>query len=249
MRQISVIFMVLCLTIVNYSKASDGVRFETKDNGSTITRTYDIDNFNEIYSTVVADVIFTQTTNGSSSLKITGPKLSVSRICVSVIEGVLRIENQYDDSGRSKRKNDVVKIYVSAPTIRRIENRGVGNININNSLKVSTLTLVSKGVGNISISNLTCGELFADLRGVGNIKLEGKATDATMSLRGVGDIKAYDLEVKNLTVDSRGVGNVECYATKSIYATSRGIGGVVYKGEPKDSEIVSKGMGSIRHKR
>jgi hypothetical protein len=44
------------------------------------------------------------------------------------------------------------------------------------------------------------------------------------------------------------VGDVECCATKSLNATSSGVGGISYKGSPKTKQIVSKGIGGVKKK-
>jgi hypothetical protein len=245
MKRTSIFLAIACILVSVGVYAAGTLSFSGSCDGSNITRTYNVGNFDALTTKVTADVYFTQTTDGSSSLRISGESKYVESTKVVVIEGMLTItstavkKSKYNDT-------DKVRIDISAPTLKKIVSTGVGDVKVNGKFTANSLTIVSKGVGDVEIKELNCKNLDVTLTGVGDVELAGKANTAEMSLSGVGDIEAYKLEVENLNVTSRGVGDVECCATKSLNATSSGVGGISYKGSPKTKQIVSKGIGGVK---
>jgi hypothetical protein len=247
MKRTGIFLAIACILVSVGIYAAETLSFSDSCDGDNITRTYKVGNFDALTSKVAADIYFTQTTDGSSSLRISGESKYVESTKVVVIEGMLTITS----TAAKKTKNnstEKVRIDISAPTLKKIVSTGVGDVKVNGKFTVNDLTIVSKGVGDVEIKNLDCGKLDVTLTGVGDVELTGKAKVAEMSLNGVGDIEAYKLEVEELNVTSRGVGDVECYATKSLNATSSGVGGISYKGSPKSKQIVSKGIGGVKKK-
>jgi hypothetical protein len=247
MKRTGIFLAIACILISVSLYAAGTLSFSDSCDGDNITRTYNVGNFDALTTKVTADVYFTQTTDGSSSLRISGESKYVESTKVVVIEGVLTITS----TAAKKTKNngtDKVRIDISAPTLKKIVSTGVGDVKVNGKFTVNDLTIISKGVGDVVMNDLNCKNLDVTLTGVGDVELVGKANTAEMSLSGVGDIEAYKLEVENLNVTSRGVGDLKCYATKSLNATSSGVGSIRYKGSPKTKQIVSKGIGGVKKK-
>jgi hypothetical protein len=249
MRHLCNILVVLGLLFSVGAAAAEPTEPSANEASNTITRTYQANNFDAICNRASADIEFTQTTDGSSSARAIGPAYLVERLKVTVIEGVLTITRDTEKGGKRKNTNqESVRFEISAPTLKSIESYGVGDVEIEGGLRVKNLSITSKGVGDVEIKNLECSTLNVTSSGVGDVELTGHATTADLTLKGVGDINAYKFKVDNLTVYSTGMGDVECYATSSIKAESRGVGGIKYKGSPKERKITSKGIGGIDHK-
>jgi hypothetical protein len=230
MKRTGIFLAIACILVSVGIYAAETLSFSDSCDGDNITRTYKVGNFDALTSKVAADIYFTQTTDGSSSLRISGESKYVESTKVVVIEGMLTITS----TAAKKTKNnstEKVRIDISAPTLKKIVSTGVGDVKVNGKFTVNDLTIVSKGVGDVEIKNLDCGKLDVTLTGVGDVELTGKAKVAEMSLNGVGDIEAYKLEVEELNVTSRG-----------------GVGGISYKGSPKSKQIVSKGIGGVKKK-
>jgi hypothetical protein len=250
MKRLSVILVVVLAFVSNVVMAGEVVNYTTLDTNGNITRTYtDIGNFDAVTSKVVGDIYFTQTTDGSSSLRIIGEAKYVERIKVVVVEGMLNITDNMEKRKTINNGGKELRIELSAPTLKKIVGVGVGDVKIPGRFTVKNLTIINKGVGDIDIKNLECESLTVKNSGIGDVELVGKANTADLTLSGVGDIEAYKFMVANLKVTSLGVGDVECYASKSINAESRGVGGINYKGSPKEANIISKGVGGVKRKR
>lgn len=207
-----------------------------------ITRNYKITEFNEIDASTVGNIQYTQSTDNTTSLEIYGPDNIVDLVEVAIHENTLLI------SMKKKRINNVkgMKLVISSPNLQALKIRGVGNATIENGLKTSTFKVENYGVGNVRINDLKCENVSVITQGVGNIELSGEAVNATLITEGVGNLKAEKLKCDNVDVRSEGVGNATCYATKSISATSKGIGNIRYKGDPEDKKINKAGIGSIK---
>jgi hypothetical protein len=57
-----------------------------------------------------------------------------------------------------------------------------------------------------------------------------------------------DFKVDKVKVSAQGVGNVEVYAANEIVIDARGVGNVIYKGNPKSKQISNHGIGSVKAK-
>lgn len=242
MRQIfnSILLMMLSLFSWINVEASTPIYEDIIEN-KVITRTYKVYDFNAIKSSAVCNIVFVQTSDGSSSLKIKGPAELISKIGVEVKEGVLCIEDN-----RRKNNKDKIEVEIIAPDLNAITSDGVGNILIKNGLKTNTLNINSQGVGNIVIYNLECSDLSASLDGVGNIELAGESVKALFQLGGVGSIKALNLKAQDVKASSSGVGNLSCYATKALDISLQGMGSISYKGNPTITNFEKYGWGKIK---
>jgi predicted GNAT family acetyltransferase len=245
------IFLAAVLMVVSTKVIASEVGFyDVNGSDERITRTYNnIGSFDAVSANTYGDIYVSQTSDGSSSLRIIGEAKYVERIKVVVIEGVLTITNENQEKNRMKvSEKNSVRIEITAPTLKSMVSKGVGDVLVNNKFVAGDLQITLRGVGDVKFNDLQCQKLKITHTGVGDVELKGRASTADMTLTGVGDIEAYDFKVDALTVLSKGVGDLECYATKSINAESRGVGEIKYKGSPSKKQIVSKGIGGVKHK-
>lgn len=239
--------LLLLIIIAAFSVANAGCsNFDIKPSKNIITRSYKIDSqFNKLNISVVGDVYYTQSTDGSCSVSAYGPDNIIDLFTVTNDEGTLRM----DMPRKTKRQGNVkVKILISSPELYAINTNGVGDINIENGLETNTFSIDSNGVGDINVNNISSESITINSRGVGNININGNTTNAELHSQGVGDINASGLQAKKVEASSRGVGNINCNATEEISASTRGIGNIAYKGNPTTKNISKAGIGSIRAK-
>lgn len=233
---------VMMLFIIGIFNSCTVIGDTIKPSKNNITRDYKVKEFNQIDATTVGDIFYTQVADGKSSVQIYGPDNFVKMVQVSVKDGTLLLTMEKHNQIR----NAKLKITISSPELNRINFKGVGDVNIEQSFNTAELNIESKGVGDIKIMDLTCEKLDVNSMGVGNVKLKGKAQSANLSSKGVGDIEAEELEATHIEANSKGVGDISCHATESLKASVKGVGSIKYKGNPTQKSFSKGGVGSIK---
>lgn len=214
-----------------------------KPSKKRITRNYNTKVFTKISIQTVADVTYKQTADSSTAVTIYGPENMVDLMAVTVEDNTLKIT--------TKRKVNFhkthLKIAISSPRINALNFNGVGDVVINDPIRSDDLRLENRGVGDIKVASFSGKKITVYSSGVGNINLAGEAEEACLDSKGVGDINASNLQAKKVTAEAKGVGDISCYATESIDASAKGVGGIKYKGNPTQKSLNKKGIGSISH--
>ncbi len=230
--------LLMCIVLGTTKVMADN----NEENQHYITRNFKVTAFDRIELATVAEVIYTQTTDGTATLQVYGMDSFVDQLEVDLKDGVLRLET----GKQVKFKNQKLKITLASPTLKSISSTGVGDILIDKGLKTSTLKISSEGVGNVKIRSLACDEVSIHSQGVGNVELTGNAGKAVLRSEGVGNIDAVDLKAGHVEASSQGVGNITCHATEALKASVEGMGSVKYKGSPSDKKFTKGGFGSIK---
>lgn len=229
---LAIILLSSCINMTNTISPSKTI----------ITRDYKVKEFAKINVGVAGNIYYTQSADGKTSVKISGPENYIALFKVTVKDSTLFISTPEDKNLRSLEE---LKINITTPYLNDICARGVGNFYIKDGLKTDQLNLVIEGVGNTKIDLLYCRSFNLHTTGVGNIALQGKTQSATFYSEGVGNIEAEDFQADNVKATASGVGNISCYAVKTIDATTKGVGSIKYKGNPS-AKLESKGIGSIK---
>ncbi len=240
MKTIVKAFLIATLSIILLN--SNVLAGNTESDNNYITREYKITPFDRIEANTVANIIFTQSTDGKATLKIYGREDIVELVNVDLKGGVLKLG--FDK--QVKTKNYKLTITISSPTLSSVYFKGVGDILIENGLKTSSLNINSQGVGNVKLYSLDCDDITIESSGVGNVELTGTAKKAFLDSKGVGNIDAADLVSSYVDASCKGVGNITCHATETIDASVKGVGSIKYKGNPTNKNIEKKGFGSIK---
>jgi len=140
--------------------------------------------------------------------------------------------------------NDI-KVYVTTPSLDRIEASGACNIESQNKLTSSDgLDMHLSGAGNIKL-DVDAPHVSAKLSGAGNITLKGQTKDVRLDLSGAGNAHCYDLLAENTDVSISGFGSAEVYASVKLSASVSGAGNVDYKGNATDVEQHVSGAGGV----
>jgi hypothetical protein len=137
-----------------------------------------------------------------------------------------------------------IKIFVTAPRLRKIYSNGSGDIIGQTKITdTSKLDLSMEGNGNI-ILDVDAPEVMAELTGNGGIQLKGQSRFFDCRLQGNGDLKAYDLMAEETKVKILGNGDADVYASLKLDVSVGGNGNVRYKGSAQPSTHIT-GNGSI----
>ncbi|MGV8962854.1 MAG: head GIN domain-containing protein [Candidatus Saccharimonadaceae bacterium] len=204
-------------------------------------KTYPIKSFTSVETDVVANVIYTQSSN--VSVRAEGDKDMLDNLEITEKNGELKIT--HNKKIRIKNKKNLT-IYISSPTIIELDIEGVGNWNMKGRVKADNLKIEFDGVGNFEALDLESKNTRVSYQGVGNLTLGGTTDFLELNAEGVGSINAQSMKARKAVVKSSGVGSVKCYASENIDLNNNGVGSITYYGNPKTKNLNNSGVGKIK---
>ncbi len=221
-----------------------------KASGNYITKEIKVANFDAIKLQGSEDILYSQSTNGKTSIKIYASDNVMDLLNIRVENGTLIVS--YKNNINIFGDRSEVKVIVSSPTLNNINILGSGDIFLKTAVRSSKLNISIQGSGDIKGNGLSCKELStfvqgsgdmelrsikseivnATVQGSGDITLVGESQTISLKTQGSGDISASGLKGQNVTAVSQGSGDITCYATGSLNAQINGSGDISYKGKP-----------------
>ncbi len=138
-----------------------------------------------------------------------------------------------------------LKVYVHAPSLNLLASAGSGNIQIEGILKADQLNIKMDGAGNV-VGQINVGKFKLENNGSSNIRLKGGVDQAVVNSNGSGNIQCFDLVIDKCTISKSGSGNAQLTVNVSLQASISGSGNFTYKGNPKDINTSSAGIGKIK---
>ncbi len=136
-----------------------------------------------------------------------------------------------------------IKVYFSS--VNSISLGGVGSVTMDNVTTTNELETTLRGTGSMNL-NINCTDFIGNIYGTGSLSIKGAATNSTIRVEGVGNFEGYDFTTVVTKVTVSGVGGAQVYAAKTLTATINGVGSIRYKGDPKNKNFNSNGLGSIK---
>ena len=120
------------------------------------------------------------------------------------------------------------------------------NVSVEVTISLPTLEgLEVMGVVDAKLMNIDSDYLEIELKGAGEIEIEGKCGELELDVKGAGDIDAKDLKCEKVEIDLKGAGNASVYATVSVDADVSGVGNIRIYGKPKNVRKSVGGFGKI----
>jgi hypothetical protein len=233
MKKITTVFLPVFVLL---NACMDGPR--VKGDGNMTSKTIAPGEFTGVESHGSFEVYLTV---GVSGVRIEAEQNILSYIDVHVENGILNVDtkdNVWLDPGRT------VKIFVSAPSYKRIENTGSGNMvgqtKLSNEAKMD---IGSTGSGTLTL-DVDAPEIETNITGSGAVSLSGETKKFSAAVTGSGDLNALDLKTEESNVEITGSGNVSVYSSVKLDASIAGSGGVRYKGNAQVKSDIS-GSGSV----
>lgn len=101
-----------------------------------------------------------------------------------------------------------------------------------------------RGAVDADITGVDSDEVEFDLKGAGNIEVEGKCGWLIIDLKGAGNVEADNLICEEVDVTLKGAGNIEVHASKRVDADINGMGNIDVYGNPRE---VKKDDGWLSH--
>lgn len=231
----------LCVLFLFLSGATLGF---SQKNGEKDVENVAVKDFTKIRIGIAAKVFIRQA--DSFSCRIEGKQRHIDAIEAIADNGTLRVRRHdkrdwFDEIER-------VTIFITAPNFEEIEFSGAGQLVADNKLTGKKLNLEVSGAGSAELESIDYQHVDIELSGVGNISIGGKAVSARMEMSGTGNIDAFDLFVDSVRCETSGVGNINCFANEELNANVSGIGGVRYKGTPKNLRKSVSGLGKVMNR-
>lgn len=236
-------FVFIAICVVALSSCTTTFQNGIKGNGKMVTKEITIDDYNNISIGGQFDLVYTIQPNEKPYLRIEIDENLAEYVSIAVRDSILDIKTSTEINPK------YYKIYTNSTSLAAISAGGVSNIELKDSIYSENLLISISGVGKIVANNLHCINLDASTSGLADIILEGEAINANMSVSGKGDIEAYNMKIQNADCNVSGIGSINVYASERLSAHVSGIGKIRYKGNPKEKNTSSSGIGSVKEKK
>lgn len=232
---------LVLLTACKFESISFGDGRKIEPSKNIVKNEYRQKAFKEVDVDVVANVKFIQSSADDYRVVLSCPDNYVELFSFETDGDELKVKFREQNVNIEGRNVDVT---VYSPQLRKLENSGVANVEIDR-LTADELELENSGVGSLYLSGLVVDRLEADCSGVGSMTLQGEAGSAQLECSGVGSIKAERLVAKTVKAEVSGVGGIKCHATERIDGDVSGVGSLSYAGKPQQKNLQRSGVGGI----
>lgn len=208
--------------------------------GNITTQTRNLNHFEGVKTSGSIDI---EVMNDESQLvKVEADDNILPYIITRVEDGLLDVHFKSNYSYN----NVHVKVYVSAPSLKKILVSGSGSITSKDTLaNAEQIEFKVSGSGDAT-AIVDAPSINAEIGGSGTITLSGKTKDFNCSITGSGDLKCKKLLSENTTADITGSGTAHVFASVHLLAKITGSGDIYYSGNPPSPEKHTSGSGSIQ---
>ena len=201
-----------------------------------------VGNFNEIQVRGPFTVHFSDGKNCDLAVSASD-KSTRDMIVTNVANGQLQI-SLGEKSWRGWQSNLKLKVYISAPNIKKITASGASDFIVHDILKSSNLDLVFSGASDFK-GKIEAQSLSVNFSGASDLAISGSVGDAKIKVSGASDFKGFSLNADNVEAISSGASSIQITALKSIKAVASGASDIEYKGNPGSLSKSSSGASSI----
>ena len=213
------------------------------DAGKTVSRNYQVGNFQEIVAAGPYDI--NVQTGANPSVSARGPEKVLDNITVDVEGDKLQIRSKnhgFFHFGWGSSGHTVFTVTV--PTIRAATLTGSGDLSVN-SVSGDSFTGTLAGSGDLSVGSVNVKDLKLSVAGSGDAKAgSGQVQTAEYSTLGSGDIDARGVTAQQLKVSITGSSDIRGHATGTADVKITGSGDVTVSGGAKCS-FTKHGSGDL----
>lgn len=188
----------------------NGGKNSIKGEGSVISKSFDLKDFDRIVINGRADGVFTQSDTYEVTLRA---QENVFDYVDYRVEGSTLILELKDK--REVRSTDF-DVTIQAPALKRIEINGAADFDIPagltcdgdfqievngagdlsfNAIRCNDLSIMANGAADVDLKTIDVQKLKVEVNGAGDVNIDGKAAEADLSVNGAGDIDATGLKV------------------------------------------------------
>lgn len=216
-----------------------------EDGGPTVSRNYQVGNFDQVEVAGPFDV--TIRTGVAPSVSARGNQKLIDRLVVEVKGDRLLIhpKSEYRWFGGWGSSSGKGQIAVTVPTLTAATLAGSGDLDID-KVQGDRFEGSIAGSGDLKLSSVNVANLKVSIAGSGDAHLgSGQAAQAQYSIAGSGGIDAKGLASQRLKVSIAGAGDVAAHATGTADVSIMGAGDVAVTGGAKCS-VSKAGSGTVR---
>jgi hypothetical protein len=229
--------ITISLLLISIFSGCDNIIYE-RGNGDTMMRTVSLDEFDEIFLNGNYEVFLDQ--GNDSKVVIKTDENLQDFIEVVERDRTLTIRNTQRIKG-----SDGIKIFITYEDLERLSSAGASSVYTTSPISGKSLELSMTGAGVMDLE-VELRVLEVNLSGAGLISLEGKVHQQDISLTGAGSLEAFNLESEDCEISISGVGGAEINVTGYLVAKISGVGGIEFRGSPKDIRREVSGFGKIK---
>lgn len=207
--------------------------------GHIQTEKRDVRQFDGVLASGSMDI---EITNGDNvSVEVEADDNILQYIITEVNDGLLDVHFKPYTSFN----NVHVKVYVTAPVLKRLFVKGSGNITSKNTIQnTRSIDTDISGSGDINVT-VDAPDVKADISGSGNLSLQGHCKNFDGTISGSGDLKCKNLLSENTTVNIYGSGTAHVFSSVQLKGSIAGSGDIYYGGNPSSTQVNKAGSGSI----
>lgn len=218
---------------------------EAEGGGPTVSRNYQVGNFQEVELAGHYDVEIH--TGGPVSVSATGPENVLNRLKVEVEGSKLTI---HPENSRGwfhfgfHGSRETVHVNVTVPTLTGATLAGSGVINVD-KVQGGNFEGTVAGSGKLNLTSVDVQQLKLSIAGSGDAKAgQGKAQSAQYDIAGSGDVDAGAVQTQQVKVSIAGSGGVRANATATADVDIMGSGDVNITGGAKCT-VNKAGSGNV----
>jgi hypothetical protein len=222
-----------------------GCQVHGEDMGATVSRNYQVGNFQQIEVAGPYDVDVR--TGPAVSVSARGPQRFLERTVVEVQGDKLLIhpENNHHWFSFGWSHHGKTTFTVTVPQLNGATIAGSGDIRVD-KIQGNAFEGVVAGSGGINVGSLDVQQLKLSIAGSGDAKAQGgKAQSANYEVAGSGDIDARSVATQAIDVSIAGSGSVRAHAAATAKVDIMGSGDVDVTGGAK-CQISKTGSGDVR---
>lgn len=215
-----------------------------KPNGKIIIQKRDVTGFNCIHLTDKMDVYLTQAPD--FKVEVEAGK-NIQALIKTELDGeTLKVVNTNRCNWIRGYKHRI-KIYISAPYFKYIENEGVGTIQSVGTITQDVITIRTSNTGDLKL-NLNTNSIMASAHGGGDTYLSGTTQNLASDFTGTNYLYANDLTVSNYVfLHDVSIGHAYINAPEGglMDIIIERDGNIYYKGNPTTVNAQTKGKGKL----
>ena len=238
------LFLLLVAT-VGFSCGKESSCFKSTGNNTTELRNIS----NEVTVITLEDKINLVLTQGNvASLTVEGGKNMLPYINTDLNGNELKISsdnkcNFLRDYGKS------ITVYLSLPSITKVNYTGQGVISSTNTLVVSDFEYESRnGTGSVNLNVIANNISITQHNGPADVTISGSANNLYTYSGENGWLYLNSLRANSVHVNNSGTGDIIVHAVNSLLVELTSIGNIDYYGNPSVTVSMHTGGGQIRKK-
>ncbi len=187
----------------------------------------DLSGFDGVVFTAVGDVVLTEGKDFGFSLQ--GPENVVEALNTEIVGSDLLISSNACFNGFTG--NNQLIVNITAPSFRKLEMSGTGNMRSANTLTGNYLEISFLGVGTME-ADLEADSIHTETAGSGKVRLTGVTGVHDLLQAGEVAVDAYDLVTDTCRIVQRSNMDAYVFANVLLKIKLEGKGDVYFKGNP-----------------